>query len=310
MGRLSDLVCRAIESRRDMMNRVTESGLGAYGFGGVGASVFGRSVHALPPLLSCDFRLDFEVPWGPARSTDFMLTDLNLGDSGLSWAPHSSMETVPMPTVTQSYFTIQFYVSGDAKISPSSFPTLYLYEKQFTPDGLLRLPAKSRRSAMLSREVESQKAYDMAAYFGAGGLSLGEQHLYEDGLYEAESFTASFYNRRVLAEGDRPTLSGWTRPTVSLYAVYPAGVTSDDEQEILLCSFEKCVFGTPRPQFAVGQTAGMTWSQQVGFRRVSWGEGGGGQDTGTFSQRSSSLKRGTVSGVDMVKVSGADEASR
>lgn len=287
MGRLSDLVRRAIESRRDMLNR-----------GNSVSSVFGRSVHALPPLLSCDFRLQFEgIPWG-ADSTDFMLTDLNLGDSGLSWAPHASMETVPMPTVSQSYFTIQFYVSSDAELSPSSFPTLYLYEKQFTPDGLLRLPAKSRRSSMLSSEIEAQKDYDMSAYSDLG-LSIGEAQLLKDGLYD--DAMAEFNNRRVLAEGDRPTLSGWSRPTIKLYAVYPAGVTSDEEQIIELCSFEKCVFGTPRQQFAVGQTAGMTWSQQIGFRRISWGEAGGGGHTGTFSQRSAVYRDVLTSGIDMVK---------
>lgn len=287
MGRLSDLVRRAIESRRDMLNR-----------GSSVSSVFGRSVHALPPLLSCDFRLRFEgIPWG-ADSTDFMLTDLNLGDSGLSWAPHGSMETVPMPTVSQSYFTIQFYVSSDAELSPSSFPTLYLYEKQFTPDGLLRLPAKSRRSSMLSNEIEVQKDYDMSAYSDLG-LSIGEAQLLKDGLYD--DAMAEFNNRRVLAEGDRPTLSGWSRPTIKLYAVYPAGITSDEEQIIELCSFEKCVFGTPRQQFAVGQTAGMTWSQQIGFRRISWGEAGGGGHTGTFSQRSAVYRDVLTSGIDMVK---------
>lgn len=299
MGRLSDLVRRAIESRRDMLNR-----------GRSVSSVFGRSVHALPPLLSCDFRLRFEgIPWG-ADSTNFMLTDLNLGDSGLSWAPHASMETVPMPTVSQSYFTIQFYVSSDAELSPSSFPTLYLYEKQFTPNGLLRLPETRRQSQSLSSEIELQKTYDMAAYDSAqgavadlasqgylSGVKANEILDYYDTVHK-EAFNGA---RVMVSDYDRSLVSGWSRPTILLYAVYPAGVTSDMEQTIELCRFEKCVFGTPRQQFAVGQTAGMTWSQQIGFRRISWGEAGGGGHTGTFSQRSAVYRDVLTSGIDMVK---------
>lgn len=247
MGRLSDLVRGAIESRLRMMSR--------------GASSTGlfRRYHAVPPLLSSDFVLEFRnTRYGTALHTDnFMLTDLNgLDGVGLSWAPDSHDGLSPQPATSVSYFTLQFYISSDSEDSPSSFPTLFLYERQFTDDGLLTPPGEA-----------AEEVFGVArAYETLTGESVGYDVVRGSGYY-----------RREEDKGE------WFRPTAHLLAVFPPD--KDDPAahplEVELCRFNKCVFGTPHQSLNMGQVAGMTWSQQVGFRDVTWGsyEGSGANTT-------------------------------
>lgn len=217
----------------------------------LGAS-FSGDVRAVAPLLSCDFRLTFYSGSSAFYSDDFMLSDLSLGSSGLSWSPHGGVVTVPMADVSMQYFTVQFYVSGDARQSPLSFPTLWLYERQFTDDGLLRLPEATARYSSTSALLADN--WDL---FVAGFDING----FED------------------ARGDS---SGWVRPDVELSALFPTD--SGDLQSLVLCRFRECVFGTPSPSsFTPGQVQAMQWSQQVGFRCVDWC----GKDSGSFFGRSS-----------------------
>lgn len=216
MGKLNSLVDAAISQR---LRRV-------------GASITGDG-RVLAPLLSCDFRLTFYSGSSAFYSDDFMLTDLSLGSSGLSWSPHGGVVTVPIADVSMQYFTVQFYVSGDIRKSPLSFPTLWLYERQFTDDGLLRLPkATARHSSTSALPADDWKVFAINSY--------------ED------------------ERGGR-----WVRPDIELSALFPTD--SEGLQSSLLCRFRECVFGTPSPSsFTLGQVQAMQWSQQVGFRCIDW----------------------------------------
>lgn len=259
MGRLNKLVQQAIESRVRFLSRgATTSGLF-------------RRYHAVAPLLSSDFVLEFSPKDSSVvyRSDDFLLTDLNgLDSQGLSWAPDTFDGLVPQPTVGASYFTIQFFVSGEMTDSPQSFPTLWFYENQFTLGGVLRLP-NGPEGDSLSARVSDWKRLGREEYAektNNGDLDLG---------FKIDDYAWS---------------SKWVRPNIRLLLVYAPNPDTGVRDELVLCSFNKCVFGTPHSSFNVGQTAGMVWSQQIGFSTVTWGNvigggGDGGMTGGTFFER-------------------------
>lgn len=240
MGRLSDLVGRAIESRRSFWSR--------------GSSA--DSVYSIPPLLSCSFDLEFVISpsvslWG----CDFLMTDLNGLDGGLSWSPHSSEPTIMMPNVNVSYFTLQYFISSSIdRTTAQAFPSMYLYENQFTDDGLLRIPVSTSRSYSRYRDAYTRLRAEMSDVSSRGGY---------------------------LTDSDLTMV----RPYIRLWLRYPQE-SYDYSQEsgsdgLLLCTFSKCVFGTPKPSFALGRVDGMTWTQQVGYRVCKWGR----RNDGSFFSR-------------------------
>lgn len=227
MGRLSTLVQRAVASRREFMSLSASGGSSG-------------TRHVIAPLLQGDFRLTFvdgndsSLQW---HSTDFILTSLSGPSATLSWSPHSSILGVSMPSISQDYLTVNFYVSGDPDYTRASFPSLFLYNDQFASNGALRLPSSE--------------------YFASTttGRPVGEQATNES-IINSLGGTGSTY----------------VRPTIILYALYrpSAGGDSMEDTPIELCRFEGCVFGTPTPAVNPSAVAPMTWSQQIGYRFVVW----------------------------------------
>lgn len=230
MGRLSTLVQRAVASRREFMSLSATGGSSG-------------TRHVIAPLLQGDFRLTFvdgndsSLQW---HSTDFLLTSLSGPSATLSWSPHSSILGVSMPSISQDYLTINFYVSGDPDYTRASFPSLFLYNDQFAPNGALRLPSSE--------------------YFASPSSTGGR---FRDSTLAFEDEINSEF-------GDlgRP----FVRPTIILYALYrpSAGGSSMEDTPIELCRFEGCVFGTPTPAVNPSAVVPMTWSQQIGYRFVVW----------------------------------------
>lgn len=248
-GQLSSNVRRAIETRLRVLSRGASVGLGQF-----------DTFRGIPPLLSCDFELTFweeraDGSRGLSHSTsDFMLTDLNGVDgAGLSWTPDSHDGLVPLPDVKVQYFTIQFYVSSDVDASPRSFPSLFYYERQFTDDGLLEPPTAG---AGYMSAAGGYVDYRMST--SLGNVSDGENAAWFDyGIDNLLSGGMSYGTSR-----------GWLRPNITLSVILD---DKGDRVHVPLCHFKKCTFGTPHQSFAVGQTAAMQWTQQVGFRDVVWG---------------------------------------
>lgn len=243
-GQLSLNVRKAIESRLKVLSRGAAGSEGSF-----------TRFRGVPPLLSCDFVLEFwyryysGLEW---NSTDYMLTDLNGVDgTGLSWSPDSHDGLVPLPDVKVQYFTVQFYVSESLESAPTSFPTLYFYEQQFTSDGLLRVPGMSTMDGFKTaggRWVDSQASSNASSLSGWRDLltSIGE-------------------------DGNRSEweVAGVIRPNITLHAVFRN--EAGERERLGLCHFMKCTFGTPHQSFAVGQTGAMQWTQQIGFQDVIWG---------------------------------------
>lgn len=230
MGRLSTLVQRAVASRREFMSLSASGGSSG-------------TRHVIAPLLQGDFRLTFvdgsdsSLQW---HSTDFLLTSLSGPSATLSWSPHSSVLGVSMPSISQDYLTINFYVSGDPDYTRASFPSLFLYNDQFAPNGVLRLPSSEYFTSPITSRPVGEQATNESIINSLGG-----------------------------------TGSTYVRPTIILYALYrpSAGGSSMEDTPIELCRFEGCVFGTPTPAVNPSAVAPMTWSQQIGYRFVVWQDG-------------------------------------
>lgn len=230
MGRLSTLVQRAVASRREFMSLSASGGSSG-------------TRHVIAPLLQGDFRLTFvdgsdsSLQW---HSTDFLLTSLSGPSATLSWSPHSSVLGVSMPSISQDYLTINFYVSGDPDYTRASFPSLFLYNDQFAPNGALRLPSSEYFTSPITSRPVGAQATNESIINSLGG-----------------------------------TGSTYVRPTIILYALYrpSAGGSSMEDTPIELCRFEGCVFGTPTPAVNPSAVAPMTWSQQIGYRFVVWQDG-------------------------------------
>ena len=142
-----------------------------------------------------------------------------------------------MPSISQDYLTINFYVSGDPDYTRASFPSLFLYNDQFASNGTLRLPSSEYFTSSTTSRPVGEQATNESIINSLGG-----------------------------------TGSTYVRPTIILYALYrpSAGGSSMEDTPIELCRFEGCVFGTPTPAVNPSAVAPMTWSQQIGYRFVVW----------------------------------------
>lgn len=247
MGRLNSLVKQAIASRVKLMSQSE---------GSLGSGLLSQD-RPIAPLLQGDFVLRFIGNGMSLDSTNFLLTGITLPGAALSWSPHGSVYGVPMPSVQTDYLSVTFYISGDADFASKSFPSLMYYNEQFSSDGLLRAPVQrnwvdidsmvvgpratesARTSAKINRVLN-----DADVFGGSGGGSI-------------DTVGADIY----------------IRPSIALIALCPNSDITEADEELELCRFTRCVFGTPTPSPNPSGVSPMSFTQQIGYQFIKWNVG-------------------------------------
>lgn len=225
MGRVSTLVAQAISERLHFGSQ-----------SGFRSRIGGRFI---PPLLECDYALEFTVKGETLSSlTSFVLTGLSGYPTTVSWSPLPNVYGVPQVSVSESYLTIR-YVLPSTRSGVLSSDLHYLYSRQFTEDGLLCLP------------TQTTGIYDMS--FDVQRLVLHGQKARSVGLPVSDSVS-----------------SGFQRPTAELYLLLREEDGFHAGDVLKLCTFTGCVFGSPVPAFNPGSSDGMQWSMQVGYKYIQW----------------------------------------
>lgn len=247
MGRLNNLVKQAIASRVKLMSQSS---------GSLGSGLLSQD-RPIAPLLQGDFVLRFIGNGMSLDSTDFLLTGITLPGAALSWSPHGSVYGVPMPSVQTDYLSITFYISGDADFASKSFPSLMYYNEQFSSDGLLRAPVQRNWVDIDSmvvgpRATESARAAaetnrfnndaDVFGGFGGGSIDTVDTDIY-------------------------------IRPSIALIALCPNSDITEADEELELCRFTRCVFGTPTPSPNPSGVSPMSFTQQIGYQFIKWNVG-------------------------------------
>lgn len=228
MGRVSTLVAQAISERLRFGSQ-----------SGFRSRLGGRFI---PPLLECDYKLVFSVNGKSASSlTTFVLTGLSGYPTTVSWSPMPNVYGVPQVSVTESYFTIR-YLLPSTRSGVLSSDLHYMYARQFTEDGLLRLP------------MQTTGLYDM---------SFADQRSLQASGSQDNGSSAS------LRSSDSVS-TGFQRPTAELYLLLREEDGFHAGDVLKLCTFTGCVFGSPTPSFNPGSSDGMQWSMQVGYKYILW----------------------------------------
>lgn len=247
MGRLNSLVKQAIASRVKLMSQSE---------GSLGLGLLSQD-RPIAPLLQGDFVLRFIGNGMSLDSTNFLLTGITLPGAALSWSPHGSVYGVPMPSVQTDYLSVTFYISGDADFASKSFPSLMYYNEQFSSDGLLRAPVqrnwvdidsmvvgpRATESARASAEI-NRVLNDADVFGGSGGGSI-------------DTVGADIY----------------IRPSIALIALCPNSDITEADEELELCRFTRCVFGTPMPSPNPSGVSPMSFTQQIGYQFIKWNVG-------------------------------------
>lgn len=247
MGRLNSLVKQAIASRVKLMSQSE---------GSLGSGILSQD-RPIAPLLQGDFVLRFISNGKTYDSTDFLLTGLSGLGSPLSWSAHGSVYGVPVPSVQTDYLSVTFYISGDYNSASVSFPSLLLYDAQFTSDGLLRLPVE--------RTFTTRDAYnDLVAKYDK---SLKDADF--DTRLESEAAINSA-SMEVFGSSSDSTLPRYNRPIIQLIALCPDSDLVSADKELVLCEFTGCVFGTPTPSPNPSGVSPMSFTQQIGYRFITW----------------------------------------
>lgn len=244
MGRLNSLVKQAIASRVKLMSQSS---------GSLGSGLLSQD-RPIAPLLQGDFVLRFISNGKTYDSTDFLLTGLSGLGSPLSWSAHGSVYGVPMPSVQTDYLSVTFYISGDYNSASVSFPSLLLYDAQFTPDGLLRLPVErafTTRDAVWSQMDAALESGDFDAY-------------------QAAVDSGNNASTEVFGSPSDSTIPRYNRPTIQLIALCPDSDLVSADKELVLCEFTGCVFGTPTPSPNPSGVSPMSFTQQIGYRFITW----------------------------------------
>lgn len=252
MGRLNSLVKQAIASRVKLMSQSE---------GSLGSGLLSQD-RPIAPLLQGDFVLRFISKGNTYDSTDFLLTGLSGLGSPLSWSAHGSVYGVPVPSVQTDYLSVTFYISGDYNSASVSFPSLLLYDAQFTSDGLLRLPVErtfTTRDSYMALHTKRDTAFDSLDF-----------DAYVEADAALESFSMADASTEVFGSSSDSTLPRYNRPTIQLIALCPDSDLVSADKELVLCEFTGCVFGTPTPSPNPSGVSPMSFTQQIGYRFITW----------------------------------------
>lgn len=233
MGRVSQLVAQAISERLQ--------------FGSQSGFRSSTGSRFIPPLLECDYKLVFTIEGKSASSvTSFVLTGLSGYPATVQWSPMPNVYGVPQVTVSESYFSLS-YLLPSTRSGVLSSDLHYLYSRQFTEDGLLRLPMRAG---------------------GSYGLSFSDQRSLWSRLASGENLSSQEF---AALQGPGASVStGFQRPDAELYLLLREENGFHAGDVLRLCTFTGCVFGSPVPSFNPGSSDGMRWSMQVGYKYITW----------------------------------------